>query len=118
MFPRRECSQTFGFLKSLNAIVARTGGFRLRLSRRNISPDHIQVVSCSFERLLRIVVRNKSRVIVKGQIAFASEAIKDGQQTGVFLVDARPHKVDDGDVVSSLAPCTESMAEHKAERSL
>ena len=62
-----------------------TGRFRLRLSRLDIGPDHIQIACCSFERLLRIVVRNKSHVIVKSQIAFAPEAIKDSQQSGVFL---------------------------------
>ncbi len=91
------------------------GRFGSRPSRRDISPDHIQVVSCSFERLLRIVARNKSRVVVKGQISFAPEAIKDGQQTGMFLVDACPHKFNDSDVVSRLASGAESMTEHEPE---
>ena len=36
----------------------------------------------------------------------------------MFLVDARAHKIDDGDVMSGLAPCSNSVTEHEAERSL
>ena len=36
----------------------------------------------------------------------------------MFLVDARPHKIDDGDVVPRLTSRTESMAEHEPERCL
>jgi len=35
----------------------------------------------------------------------------------VFFVDARPHKIDDRDVVPRLASGTKSMAEHKAKGS-
>jgi hypothetical protein len=34
-------------------------------------------------------VRNESHVIVKSQIAFAPEAIKDSQQSGVFFLSMR-----------------------------
>jgi hypothetical protein len=71
-----------------------------------------------FESLLGIMVRNKTGVIVKGCIALPAEAIKDDQQTSMFLVDARPHEIDDGDVVARLTSRTESMAEHEPEGSL
>src|SRR5208282_2215742 len=43
---------------------------------------------------------------------------EDDQQTSMFLVDARPHEIDDGDVVPRLTSRTESMAEHEPEGSL
>lgn len=82
---------------------------------RDIGSNHIQVVRCRFQRLLGIMVRNKSGVIVQCQIALAAKAIKDSQQTGMFLVDVRPHKLDDSDVVPRLASGAESMAEHERE---
>ncbi len=88
-----------------------------RLSCCDISSDHIQVVAGGFERLLGFVVRNKSGVVVKGHIAFPAQAVKDDQQTGMFLVHARTHKVDDSDVVPRLTSRTESMAEHEPEGS-
>src|SRR5208337_177537 len=90
-----------------------SGGSGLTLSVCDISADHVQVVAGGFECLLGIMVRNKPGVIIKRHIAFPTEAIKDSQQTGVFLVDAGPHKIDDGDVVPRLTSRTESMAEHE-----
>ena len=87
----------------------------LRLSGCNISSDHIQIVTSGFESLLGIMVRNKSGVIVEGCIALPAETIKDDQQASMFLVDARPHEIDDGDVVPSLTSCTESMTEHESK---
>ncbi|SRR5712692_8369217 len=89
-----------------------------RLSSRDIGSDHVQVVAGGFECLLGIVMRNKPGVVIKGHIALPTETIKDGQQAGIFLVDTRPHKIDDGDVVTRLASRTESMAEHEPEGSL
>ncbi len=63
------------------------------------------------------MVRNKSGVIIKGCIALPAETIEDDQQPGMFLVDARPHEIDDGDVVPRLTSRTESMAEHEPEGS-
>ena len=91
--------------------------FDSRLSGDDISSDHIQVVAGAFESLLGIMVRNKSGVIIKGCIALPAETIKDDQQTSMFLVDARPHEIDDGDVVPRLTSRTESMAEHEPEGS-
>ena len=48
------------------------------------------------------MVRNKSGVIIKGCIALPAETIKDDQQPSMFLVDTRPHEIDDGDVVARL----------------
>jgi len=45
------------------------------------------------------------------------ETIKDDQQPSMFLVDARPHEIDDGDVVARLTSRTESMAEHEPQGS-
>jgi hypothetical protein len=87
-----------------------------RPSGLNIGSDHSQVVARGFERLLGIMVRNKPGVIIKGHIALSAETIKDSQQTGMFLVDTRPHKIDDGDVVPRLASGTESVAEHEPQR--
>ncbi len=63
------------------------------------------------------MARNKPGVIIKSQVPLPAETIKDNQQTGVFLADAGPHKIDDGDVVSRLTSRTKSMAEHEAEGS-
>jgi len=84
-----------------------------RLSGDDISSDHIQVVAGGFEGLLGIMARNKSGVIVKGCVALPAETIKDNQQTGIFFIDARTHKIDDGDVVPRLTSRTESMTEHE-----
>ena len=89
----------------------------LRLSGRDISSDHIQVVAGGFESLLGFMVRNKSAIIIKGHIALPAEAIKDDQQPSMFLVDARPHEIDDGDVVPRLTSRSESMTEHEPQRS-
>ena len=89
-----------------------------RLSGDDISSDHVQVVTGGFERLLGIMVRNKSGVIIKGHIALPAETIKDGEQTGMFLVDARTHEIDDNDVVTRLTPRTESVTKHEPEGSL
>ena len=91
-------------------------GSDLRPSGCNVSSDHVQVVAGGFESLLGIVVGNKSGVIIKGCIALPAETIKDNKQTGMFLVDARPHEIDDGDVVPRLTSRTESMTEHESER--
>ena len=96
---------------------AKGKGSDLRLSGRDINSDHIQVVAGGFESLLGIMVRNKSGVIIKGCIAFPAETIKDDQQPSMFLVDARPHEIDDGDVVARLTSRTESMAEHEPQGS-
>jgi hypothetical protein len=89
-----------------------------RLSGRDISWDHIQVVASGFERSLGIMVRNKSGVIIKSHIAFPAQAVKDDQQTGMFLIDARTHEVDDSDVVPRLAPRTQSVAKHEPSEAL
>src|SRR6266567_8626631 len=81
------------------------------------SSHDIQVVAGRFERLLGIMVRNKSGVIIKGCIALPAETIKDDQQTSMFLVGARPHEINDGDVVARLTSRTESVAEHEPQRS-
>ena len=52
--------------------------------------------------MLGIMVRNKSGVIIKGCAALAAETVKADQQTSMFLVDARSHEIDDGDVVARL----------------
>jgi len=52
------------------------------------------------------MMRNKSGVFIKGHIALPAETIKDSQQTGMFLVDTRPHKIDDGNVMTRLASRT------------
>jgi hypothetical protein len=85
----------------------------LRRSGSDIKSNHIQVVAGGFESLLGIMVRNKSGVIIKGCVALPAETITDNQQTSMFLVDARPHEIDDGDVVARLTSRTESMAEHE-----
>jgi hypothetical protein len=63
------------------------------------------------------MMRNKSGVFIKGHIALPAEMIKDSQQTGMFLVDTRPHKIDDGNVMTRPASRTESMAKHEPEGS-
>jgi hypothetical protein len=88
------------------------------LSGCDIGSDHVQVLPRGFERLLGIMARNKPGVVIKGQVALPAETIKDDQQTCVFLPHARPHKIDDGDMVTRLASRAESMAEHEPEGSL
>ena len=63
------------------------------------------------------MARDKSGVIIKGRVALPAEAIKDDQQARMFLVDARPYEIDDGDVVARLTSRTESVAKHEPEGS-
>jgi hypothetical protein len=65
----------------LTAAGAKGRGSDLRLSGCNINSDHVQVVAGGFERLLGIMVRNKSYVIIKGCIALSAETIKDDVAT-------------------------------------
>jgi hypothetical protein len=111
------------FMHAASAVVILDGcgsegqGSDLRLSGCNINSDYVQVVAGGFESLLGIMVRNKSGVIIKGYIALPAETIKDDQQPSMFLVDARPHEIDDGDMVPRLTSRTESMAEHEPQGS-
>jgi hypothetical protein len=57
-----------------------------RLSGRDLGSDYIQVLGGGFESLLGFMVRNKSAVIIKDHIAFPAQAVKDDQQTVMFLV--------------------------------
>lgn len=60
----------------------------------------------------------KAGVIVESKIPFASQPIKNGQQAAMLLVDARPNKVNDRNVVPWLAFSPKAMAEHETERCL
>ena len=108
-------------MRAASAVVILDGcgsegqGFDLRLSGCDINSDNIQVVAGGFKSLLSIMVRHKSGVIIKGCIAFPAKTIKDGQQPSMFLVDARPHEFDDGDVVPRLTSRTKSMTEHESK---
>jgi hypothetical protein len=111
-------------MRAASAVVILDGcgndgqGFDLTLSGCDINSDHIRVVAGGFKSLLGIMVRHKSGVIIKGCIALPAETIKDDQQASMFLIDARPHEVDDSDVVPRLTSCTESMTEHESKRRL
>jgi len=59
------------------------------------------------------MVRDKSGVVIKSCIALPAETIKDDQQTRMFLVNARPHEIGDGDVMARLTSRTKSTAEHE-----
>ena len=73
---------------------------RLRFPACDVSANHIQVLAGEFEGLLGIVVRNKSGIVIEGQISLPPKTIKDGQQTAMFLVNASPNEFDDCDMVS------------------
>ena len=91
---------------------------RLRFPACDVSANHIQVLAGGFEGLLGIVVRNKSGIVIEGQISLPPKTIKDGQQTAMFLVNASPNEFDHCDVVSWLASGTKPVAEHEPEGSL
>jgi len=73
---------------------------RLRFPACDVSANHIQVLAGEFEGLLGIVVRNKSGIVIEGQISLPPKTIKDGQQSAMFLVNASPNEFDDCDMVS------------------
>ena len=91
---------------------------RLRFPACDVSANHIQVLAGEFEGLLGIVVRNKSGIVIEGQISLPPKTIKDGQQSAMFLVNAYPNEFDNCDVVSWLASGTKPVAEHEPEGSL
>ena len=88
-------------------------------ARRAASRDRLiaAVPIQGFRATISARITFKSGVVIKGCIALPSETIKDHQQTSMFLVDARPHEIDDGDVVARLTSRTEPMAEHEPEGS-
>src|ERR1700685_3233440 len=90
----------------------------LRFSCADIRSDDTQVLASRFQRLFGIMLRNKTSVFVKGHVAFPAEAIEDDQQRGMFLVDTRPHELDNQDVVAGLASRPRPVTEHKPERRL
>ncbi len=63
------------------------------------------------------MVRNKSRVVIESLVSFSPKAIQNGQQSGMFPVNALADKFDDGDMVARLAASTKAVAEHEAKRS-
>ena len=53
--------------------------YESRLSGRNISSDHSQVVGGGFESLLGIMARNKSAVIIERGVTLPAETIQYNQ---------------------------------------
>jgi hypothetical protein len=43
------------------------------------------------------MVRNESRVVIKGHISLPPETVENGQQTSMFFVDTRPNEINDRD---------------------
>ncbi len=83
-----------------------------RFSCSDVSADHIQVVAGSFEGLLGVMVRDESGVIIEGHVPLPPETVEDGQQAGVFLVNARPDEFYDRDVMPRLTSSAEGVAKH------
>jgi hypothetical protein len=83
-------------------------GFRAVASRSN---DR-EVVAGRFEGSFSFVVRNKSRIVVERQVSFSPQAIQNGQQSGMFLVNALADKFDDGDMVAGLTASTKAQREN------
>ena len=61
------------------------------------------------------MVRNESRVVIKGHISLPPETVENGQQTSMFFVDTRPKEINDRDVMPRLASRTKAMAEHEPQ---
>src|SRR5204862_7539187 len=61
------------------------------------------------------MVRNESRVVIKGHISLPPETVENGQQTSMFFVDTRPNEINDRDVMPRLASRTKAMAEHEPQ---
>jgi hypothetical protein len=98
----------FGFVGTFGS----TSGF----SRGDVRADDGQVVAGSLERLFSVMVRDKSRVVIEGQVSFSPKAIQNGQQARVFPVNALTDKFDDGDMMARLTTSPKAVAEHKTER--
>ncbi len=56
-----------------------------RLSGSYINSDHIQVLAGGFERLFCVMIRNKSGVVVKGQLRFRRSRSKTTSRPACFL---------------------------------
>jgi len=61
------------------------------------------------------MVRNESRVVIKGHISLPPETVENGQQTSMFFVDTRPNEINDRDMMPRLASRTKAMAEHEPQ---
>ena len=61
------------------------------------------------------MVRNESRVVIKGPISLPPETVENGQQTSMFFVDTRPNEINDRDMMPRLASRTKAMAEHEPQ---
>jgi hypothetical protein len=87
-----------------------------KFSRSDVDADDTQIVASGFERLLSVVVRNESGVVIKCHISLPPETVEDCQKASMFLVDARSDEINNRDVVSGLAPGAKAIAEHETER--
>ena len=63
-------------------------------------------------------MRDEPNVAIEGPIPLSPETVEDGHQASMFLVNARPNKLDDRDVMPRLASRTETVAEYTSERFL
>jgi hypothetical protein len=70
-----------------------------RLPSSDVGADNVQAILGRFERLFSVVMGYEAGVVIKRYISFPSETIEDGQQTSMFLIDARPNKFDNRGVV-------------------
>lgn len=96
----------------MRSILSNGSGF----PSSDVGADNVQVIVGRFERLFSVVMGYEAGVVIKRCISFPSETIEDGQQTNMFLIDARPNKFDNRDVVSWLTPGAIAIAEHETER--
>src|SRR5258708_28961141 len=101
---------------SLDRFAARER-YRSWFSRGDVRSNDLQVVGGRFEGLFSVVVRNKSRIVIESLVPFSPKAIQNGQQSGMFPVNALADKFDNGDVMPRLAASTKAVAEHKSKRS-
>jgi hypothetical protein len=87
-----------------------------RFSRDDVCTHDGEVIAGSLERLLGVMLGDQASVVVQSEISLPSETVEDRDATGVLLVAARPHEIDDCDVVDWLTPIAEAMAEHPTQR--
>jgi hypothetical protein len=87
-----------------------------RSPRGDVGADDRSIVARGFNGLFGVLVGDKPCVVIESKISFSPKAIEDGQQGGVFPVNALACKFDDSDVMARHTSRAKAVAEHQAKR--
>src|SRR5580700_2215006 len=85
-------------------------------SRGDVGADDRQIIGRGLNGLFSILEGNESGVVIQSKVSFSPKSIEDGQQSGMFFVNALACKFDDRDMVARYTSSAETVAEHIPKR--